>query len=200
VVVERHGGGPWSVRRIGKRDVVPLAVASRCAFERNPTFRYLFSDPQLFDQDLDAYLAAQLDGARRAKRSAAAFCLDGGVGCVIWYRQPGRMPMDPVRLRTTGVYERSIELSRAYLAMVPSEAHLLLSVIAVDPADQRRGMGTSLLGAVFGHADRRDVPTMTVTSDEAAASWLVRQGFVPVGTAEGGALAPTQVVLRRDPT
>ncbi len=188
------------VRRVSESDIVPLAFSLCRALHDNPSYRYVFNDPDAFEQDVVAVLAAQMSAARRSAPASAAFCGGDTAGAAFWYRAPGPIAMDPVGLRTAGVYERSRELSDAYRWMIPTDAHILLALVGVDPSNQRAGIGSALLDVAFSHADQHGVPVLTVTSDSEAASWLVLQGFDPVGvTVSEPDGIPEQTVLRRNP-
>ncbi len=186
---------------MAESDIVPLAFALARSLDCNPTFRYVFEDPDLFEQDVVALLSAQMVAARRSAPAAAAFCGGDPSGAVFFYRAPGAIAMDPVVLRTPGVRERSLELAEAYRWMMPSSPHLLLQLIGVDPPGQRQGLGSALLAVAFSYADQHSVPVLTVTAHAEAAEWLVLKGFAPVGaTVSGKPDLPVQTVFRREPT
>src|SRR5262249_44028346 len=121
-----------------------------------------------------------------------------GAGAAMWHRGPGIVPPVTARFQTADVYERARRLGDAQKRAFPKEAHLLLSVIGVDPAGQGQGLGRSLLDELSREADRHGVPVVTVTSEPRAATWLVRQAFDHVETASSPGV-PDQFVLRRAP-
>src|SRR5581483_2555241 len=96
----------------------------------------------------------------------------------------------PLRLGSaTGrffAYGRAVENLRAQVAPGP---HWYLAGIGVDPAVQRRGIGTALLRPGIEGAARDGLRTVLLTNSERNLSFYERNGFRVVGegaTPEGG--------------
>ena len=122
------------------------------------------------------------------------------LGAARWL-PPGRAPMrvgpalrafvaTPVRLGSaTGrffAYGRAVENLRAHVAPGP---HWYLAGIGVDPAAQRRGVGTALLQPGIEGAERDGLRAVLLTNSERNLTFYERSGFRIVAegeTPEGG--------------
>jgi ribosomal protein S18 acetylase RimI-like enzyme len=74
-------------------------------------------------------------------------------------------------------YGRSVEALRAEVAPGP---HWYLAGIGVDPASQRAGVGSALIGPGVEAAAREGLPTVLLTNNEANLPFYERHGFVVV--------------------
>jgi ribosomal protein S18 acetylase RimI-like enzyme len=154
------------------------------AFQDDPAWVWLFPDaarraallPWLFRVGFDV-------------TAADVWVTEGAVRGAARWLPPGRAPMrvaptirallaTPLRLgRATTpflAYGRAVETMRA--AVVPGP-HWYLAGIGVEPAEQRRGIGSALLAPGIEAAARDDLPAVLLTNNEANLPFYRRNGF-----------------------
>jgi len=175
------------VVRIGKERLGEASDVLARAFQDDPAWVWLVPDatrrarllPWLFRVGFDV-------------TAADVFVTAGPVlGAARWL-PPGRASMrvgptlralvtTPLRLgAATGsflAYGRAVEQLRADVA---GGAHWYLAGIGVDPAAQRRGIGSALLRPGIEAAAAGGVPTVLLTNNEANLAFYESQGFVVV--------------------
>ena len=110
------------------------------------------------------------------------------LGCARWL-PPGRPPMrvgvalraffaTPLRMREATsrffAYGRALEDMRTEAA---GGAHWYLAGLGVDPSQQRRGVGSALLGPGIEGAASEGLPAVLLTNDERNLSFYSRHGF-----------------------
>jgi GNAT superfamily N-acetyltransferase len=87
-----------------------------------------------------------------------------------------------------GAAARWREVFERLLVLHPSEPHVTLGVLGVDPAHQRRGIGGALLERWLADCDAADgarPPGVYLETDrEENLRFYGRRGFAPVGTLE----------------
>jgi ribosomal protein S18 acetylase RimI-like enzyme len=177
-----------------------------------PSFRHLFPDPRRRAR----VLAAVFTGiARDAARLGSVYGAVGGdrelSGVAIWLA-PGRFPWSAWRqLRGAGwmlsVLRADPGSFRAFMQtgangarLHPPDRHWYLEAMGVDPAVQRRGIGSRLIRPVLAIADRHRLDCYLETAEPRNAEYYARHGF----GVENRALqvvpnGPAHIAMRRRP-
>jgi ribosomal protein S18 acetylase RimI-like enzyme len=78
----------------------------------------------------------------------------------------------------------------------PHEPHWYLPFIGVDPACQRKGYGSALLGHVLRRCDQEDMPAFLEASSLESIPLYRRHGFEVLGTIQVGTSPPITPMLR----
>jgi ribosomal protein S18 acetylase RimI-like enzyme len=79
----------------------------------------------------------------------------------------------------------------------PHEPHWYLPFIGVDPAYQRKGYGSALLGHVLRRCDQEGMPAFLEASSLESIPLYQRHGFEVLGTIQVGTSPPITPMLRR---
>jgi ribosomal protein S18 acetylase RimI-like enzyme len=175
------------VVRIGKERLGEASDVLARAFQDDPAWVWLVPDATRRAQLLPWLFRVGFDVT-----AADVFVTAGPVlGAARWL-PPGRASMrvgptlralvtTPLRLgAATGsflAYGRAVEQLRADVA---GGAHWYLAGIGVDPAVQRRGIGSALLRPGIEAAAASGLPTVLLTNNEANLAFYESQGFVVV--------------------
>jgi len=103
----------------------------------------------------------------------------------------------PPELRTTlrflpafvragpGPVARALRFSAVQEKGHPHDTHIYLWFLAVDPANQRGGVGRSLLARVYEDARDADAPVYLDTSNPANVPYYASNGYEEIGKADG---------------
>lgn len=159
------------------------------AFEDDPAFLHLF--PSLAGRRR-ALRWLQATAIRTARRNAGHVSITGdGTGVCIWYPEGTFPPPNTAYLSLLGALRHlppsSIPRSLRALFLLQSKhpkgmPHLYVEVLGVNPAAQRGGHGSALLGNVCDRADAGDLPVYLETSKEANLAYYSRFGFEVIET------------------
>jgi ribosomal protein S18 acetylase RimI-like enzyme len=175
------------VVRIGKERLQEASEVLARAFQDDPAWVWLIPDAQRRAGLLPWLFRLGFDVT-----AADVYATAGPVlGAARWL-PPGRQSMKiaptlralvttPLRLGTaTGpflAYGRAVEQLRADVA---GGAHWYLAGIGVEPAAQRRGVGTALMRPGVQAAAASGLPTVLLTNNEANLPFYEAQGFAVV--------------------
>lgn len=119
---------------------------------------------------------------------------DGGIAGVLAGIDPGDWP--PPRLRSLAyqasgpvlagpqVLVRSLAADGVLHNGHPREPHLFVSMLAVSPSHQRKGVGRTLLSAALEHAEGLGVPAYLDTAKPANVPYYASFGFEEMGLGE----------------
>jgi GNAT superfamily N-acetyltransferase len=165
------------------------------AFMDDPGWRAVGPDG---DRRLHPYIRRVCRGALRiCERSGGPVWQvesDGRVAGVLAAIEPGGWP--PPQLRSLAyeaagpvvagprVLVRSLAADGVLHQGHPAEPHLFVSMLAVDPAHQRRGVGRALLTAALERADGYGVPTYLDTAKPENVPYYASFGFEEMGLGE----------------
>jgi ribosomal protein S18 acetylase RimI-like enzyme len=166
------------------------------AFQDDPAWRWIIPDVRRRAALLPWLFRVGFDMA-----AAEVWTTEGAVRGAARWQPPGRPPTRlgptlralvaaPIRLGgATGrylAYGRAVETLRMRVAPWP---HWYLAGIGVDPAEQRRGIGSALLRPGLEASARDGLPAVLLTNSERNLSFYERGGFRVAGegeTPEGG--------------
>ncbi len=178
--------------------------AERCealvtlAFGGDPVARWVWPDPLQYRSAFPPFVGAL---AGRAFERGSAHVLAGNEGAALWLA-PG---VEPDERALLGVVERTVPAERlgGALELVermgpahPDEPHWYLPFIAVDPAHQRKGLGSVLLRHALAICDREGRLAYLEATSAANRALYERHGFEAVGEIRVGSSPPLTPMLR----
>ena len=188
------------------------ACAQLCAaaFAEATLFARFFPSPQRRARSIATLHRAALAHLGPAGVCAVARGGDGEVRGVAAWLAPGGFP-PPVREQLVrlpavlsafsphfGALRVAARAEAATLAVHPREPHWYPQLLAVDPASQRRGIGTALLAPVLERVDAEGALAYLETQEEANLAYYARVGFTLDRRLEVGPGA-VLFTMRRDP-
>lgn len=174
------------VRPATAADVPSLASVLARAFDDDPITRWSYGDG-----DRRPFWAARFFGwqLRRLVRQDVTWTTDDHSGAALW-ALPGRWRegfADTLRLvvatgpgigrRLPRVLSGMTEIERRH----PSERHLYLSVLGVEPEVQGTGVGSGLITPGLELCDREGLPAYLESSKERNVAFYARHGFRVTG-------------------
>jgi GNAT superfamily N-acetyltransferase len=172
-----------TVRPVRDGDVDRLAVALARAFHDDPVTRWVYADDGRRPHWTTRFFAWQV--RRLMGQDVSWTTADGAGGAALW-ALPGRWRESPgdtvalLRLTLLGVLPRLPRVLRG-LGQVelrhPSERHLYLAVLGVDPDRQGQGVGSQLIRPGLDLCDRERLPAYLETGKEANLAFYGRHGF-----------------------
>jgi ribosomal protein S18 acetylase RimI-like enzyme len=175
------------IRPMTPPDVPRLAQVLVAAFFEDPVTLYLFPRESSRRRRLERYFVFQL---RRIAQSGGEAWTTGDLsGVSLWLPPRRQVPTFTVALGQLfgATFILGLETGRA-LALIdqlerlrPKEAHYYLAGIGVDPALQRKGVGSRLLQVVLDRVDEEQLPVYLESSKEENLSFYFRHGFEVTG-------------------
>jgi GNAT superfamily N-acetyltransferase len=178
------------VRPVQHHDVGPLAAALTRAFADDPVTRWVYGGEAATSRWSERFFAWQL--RRLMPQDVSWTTADGAGGAALWalpdqWRESARETFGLVRLTFRGVLPRLPRILRG-LGQVevrhPSERHLYLAVLGVDPSRQGQGVGSQLIRAGLDLCDREHLPAYLETGKEQNLAFYGRHGFQVVDRVE----------------
>jgi GNAT superfamily N-acetyltransferase len=170
------------VRQANRDDVSDLATMLSRAFGDDPLTLWVYGSGEarhrwterFFACHLRRLVGQQVTWTTELRSAAALWALpnrwrEGPADLLrmTWATLPGILPRIG---RVTSGLER---IERAH----PTEPHLYLAVIGVEPAGQGRGIGTSVLEPGLELCDREGLPAYLETARERNVDFYARHGF-----------------------
>jgi GNAT superfamily N-acetyltransferase len=172
-----------TVRPVRDGDVDRLAVALARAFQDDPVTRWVYARDARRAHWSTRFFAWQL---RRLMGQDVSWTTGDGAGGAALWALPDRWRESPgdtlalLRLTLVGVLPRLPRVLRG-LGQVelrhPSERHLYLAVLGVDPSRQGQGVGSELIRPGLDLCDRERLPAYLETGKEANLAFYGRHGF-----------------------
>jgi ribosomal protein S18 acetylase RimI-like enzyme len=174
-------------------DVITLA------FSTDPVARWMFPNPHQYL----AYAPRVIEAfGSKAFDCGSAHVVEGGAGAALWL--PPNVTLDEEELNVvlqSGVAEQDQADVFAVLEQMgkahPDEPHWYLPLIGVDPAQQCKGYGSSLMLHALQLCDRDRTPAYLESSNPRNIPLYQRLGFELLDTIQVGASPPVFPMLRR---
>jgi GNAT superfamily N-acetyltransferase len=172
-----------AVRPVADQDVDRLAPALARAFHDDPVTAWVYADAARRPVWSERFFVWQL--RRLAPQEVSWTTADGAGGAALWalpgqWRETGRETLSLLRLTLPGVLPRLSRVLRGLgqvEARHPSERHLYLAVLGVDPARQGTGVGSRLIRPGLDLCDRERLPAYLETGRERNLAFYARHGF-----------------------
>ena len=172
-----------AVRPVQEQDIGALALALTRAFHDDPVTRWVYAGEPKRPQWAERFFAWQLK--RLLPQDVSWTTADGAGGAALWalpdrWRESVRETLSLARLTLPAVLPRLPRVLRG-LGQVevrhPSERHLYLAVLGVDPELQGQGVGSALIRPGLDLCDRERLPAYLETGKEANVAFYGRHGF-----------------------
>jgi len=178
------------------------------AFANDPVIRWLYPDPYQFLNHFPGFIKAF--GGRAFEQNTTyivdvsiADSVEAAVGAALWLA-PG---IEPDAESFAAHLQQSLfsaQLADAFGVLEqidryhPAEPHWYLPILGVEPARQRRGLGSALMKPILQQCDRDRLPAYLESSNIANVALYERQGFEVIGTIQAGS-SPTIYPMYRQP-
>ena len=168
------------------------------AFSSDPVIRWLFPDPESYCAHFPEFVRAF---GGRAFEQRTAYHVDRFFGAALWLPPS----VEPDEARLAELLQRSVpeEKQRVVFDVLeqmetfhPTEPCWYLPLIGVDPAHQRRGLGTALLQPVLGRCDRQNLAAYLEATSPRNIELYERHGFRSLGTIRAGDAPPLTPMVR----
>jgi len=189
--------GP-SIRQVEPSEQGRAIAVQVMAFCGDPVVRSCLPDSQKYLEDFARYVEAFMapSFAHEAVDVAGDF-----EGVAFWVPAGVEVDFDAVAQvsREVTVPRRRDEVQSLWEQMDeyhPAEPHWYLGKIAVDPACQRRGVGSALLAYRLRHCDALGMPAYVESSNPTNLPFYERHGFQMLGEIRAGSLPPVYPMLR----
>ena len=179
------------IRLATQSDIPDLAAVLAHAFADDPFYSYLTGTAPERNQRMRDGWSGLLRHA--SDRLSTTYTTDDLAGVAVWHPPGyggasfiGSLRLLPSVARLAGGMGRLRDVSRAVAELerhrhqhAPTP-HFYLSALAVEPARQREGIGTALLGPVLKRADDREMPAYLETATAVNVLIYERVGFAVV--------------------
>ena len=168
------------------------------AFTADPAARWVYPEPHDYLTSFPKFIHGF--GGRAFDHGCADY-LDGYVAAAMWL--PPGVHSDDATLGT--LLERTVardrldamlEVLRQMGSYQPSEPHWHLTFIGVDPAQQHKGYGSSLLKRGLARCDENREPVYLESTSPQNTTLYERHGFRVLGTIQVGDSPPIFPMLR----
>jgi ribosomal protein S18 acetylase RimI-like enzyme len=168
------------------------------AFADDPVERWLWPERKSYEETFPKFVAAF---GGRALEQGSAWGLDGGGAVAMWL--PPNVSADEeelVAILRDSISPEQLEDTFAVLEQMsaahPSYVHWYLPWLAVDPARQGEGLGSTLLAHGLRIVDAEHLPAFLETPNPRTVPLYERHGFEVVATAQAGSCPPITSMLR----
>ena len=170
------------------------------AFSADPGVRWYFPAPPDFYSYFPAFTKAY---GGKAFDHDAAYYVGEYAGAALWLPPNVQPDIDEiVDVMQAALSEDKLALVSEFIEIVekshPNEPFWELTVLGVEPAQQRKGYGTLLMEPVLFKCDREDTPAFLISSNVQNLSFYLRHGFEIVETIDLPTMPPF-FTMRREP-
>jgi ribosomal protein S18 acetylase RimI-like enzyme len=191
------------VRPARREDIAALSATLARAFQDDPVAAWVYRSARRRPHWMRRFFAWQL---LRLLPQDATWTGDDREGAALWalpdrWREERGETLTLLRATLPGILPRLPRVARGLAeveARHPTRPHLYLVSLGVDPARQRRGLGSELLAPGLALCDREGLPAYLETATEGNVAFYGRHGFRVIGdlTLPKG---PTVWLLWREP-
>jgi ribosomal protein S18 acetylase RimI-like enzyme len=172
----------YDIRKALPEDVPQLAEVSARAFEHDPITEWLMEGDDPFQMERQMFIAEY----RITKRFDLIYTDTHRMGVAIW-KPPAARPTLNDRFQQVWTMLGTIKLSRRALSKIrlfitiekahPAQPHYYLSLLAVHPDMQGKGLGTALMQPILNICDREGIPAYLETETESNVRFYSKRGF-----------------------
>jgi ribosomal protein S18 acetylase RimI-like enzyme len=168
------------------------------AFSSDPPNRWVWPDPQQYLEAFPAFIAA-FGGA--AFEQGTAYRIDGYAGAALWLppeAHPDEEALASLIQRTVAEHDQAdlFAILEQLGGAHPNEPHWYLPLIGVDPGQQGKGYGSTLLRQGLAACDRDGTPAYLESTSPQSVRLYERHGFEVVGTIRLGTCPPIFPMVR----
>lgn len=173
-----------AIRRALPADLETVVRTLVDGFQDDPLYRW-FTHPQHFDEVMAAMFRADVRDTYIP--GGEAYLAEDGSGVALWRPAPGSHPHArfeqlrdaPALARISGLarFPRIWALMARTAAEHPRDPHWYLSLLAVEQARQREGVGSALMRHVLARVDAEHLPTYVENSKARNLEFYERHGF-----------------------
>lgn len=180
-------------------DEAPAIAVVVLAFSADPAARWTWPDPQQYLTHFPTFVKA-LGG--NAFAHGSAYYVDGYAGAALWLPPEVRPDEDALitLLQRTGSAPVQKDLFAVFEQMGryhPREPHWYLPFIGIDPSQQGKGYGATLMKHALIPCDRDHTLAYLESSNPKNIPLYERDGFELLGTIQVGASPPIFPMLRK---
>ena len=179
-----HDTTSTAVRQATEADLDGLVRVLVDGFQDDPLYRW-FTDEHRFDEVMAQMFRADLRSTYLPE--GECYIAEDGTGASLWRPPPGYHPRTrrdllralPGFARISGLTRlpRIWQLMARTAAEHPREPHWYLSLLAVEQARQREGVGSALLSHVLQRVDADHLPAYLENSKARNIDFYERHGF-----------------------
>jgi ribosomal protein S18 acetylase RimI-like enzyme len=189
-----------TIKTASASDRAPVIDVVVLAFSADPAARWTWPNPQQYLRHFPSFVEA-IGG--KAFAHGSAYYADGYAGAALWL--PPDVHPDEDALATLLQCTGAEEIRNAAFALFeqmgryhPSEPHWYLPLIAVDPWQQGKGYGSTLMEHALVRCDRDNQLAYLESTNPKNIPLYERHGFKALGTIQAGK-SPTIVPMLRKP-
>lgn len=181
----RHGRRVAAVRQVDRRERPALATLLGEAFRDDALSRWIYADHPArmrwvradFRLRLAQHAVDRLSYTTADLAGAAIWAAPGH-----WRGHPsGQLRALAALWRVARNRERIMAVQQQLDRRHPTADHLYLTLLGVDPARRREGLGGALLAPTLEQADADRIPAYVEAGSDDAAAFYATLGFAPVG-------------------
>lgn len=178
---------------------LPAVESLVVAFSADPVLRWVYPESARYIEHFPELVRTV---AGRAFEAETAQVADSHVGTALWLRPDAVLDEEALSdLVTRSVATERHEQVFAFLEQMGlqhlREPHWYLPFIGIDPAYQRRGLGSVLLARGLVRCDRDGLPAYLEASTPANRRLYERHGFEATGEIQAGSSPPMWPMVRR---
>jgi ribosomal protein S18 acetylase RimI-like enzyme len=168
------------------------------AFSMDPVCRWTWPEPERYLASFPRFVRAF---AGQAFEQGTAYCVEGYAGAALWHSPGIQAEEEPLvaLFQETVAEEDQADLFAVIEQMAgyhPSEPHWYLPLIGVDPSQQRKGHGSTLMRQALAACDRDGTAAYLESTNPENISLYQRHGFEVLGRIQVGASPPIFPMLR----
>jgi ribosomal protein S18 acetylase RimI-like enzyme len=167
-------------------------------FSSDPVMRWLYPDPASYLEYFPQF--GRAFGGRAFEHGSAYYAADF-LGAAMWLPPS----VEPDTERFVELIQRSVDEAKQRIVFEtlqqmerfhPTEPCWYLALIGVDPAHQRRGLGSALMREVLDECDRQNLPSYLESTNPRNVTLYERHGFRRLGIIDTGEAPPLTPMLR----
>lgn len=191
-------GDPPAIRLAAQDDEDELLASLVLAFISDPLLRWLYPSPRDYLDHGSVFLGML---GHQAYEHGTAYCFANRRGVALWL-PPG---VEPDMVPILELFERTLPEEKHEEILVsfelletfePTDPHLVLRVIGIDPVYQDRGHGTGLLEPVLVECDETGVSVFLKSTNSRNLSFYERHGFEVLEKVQVSNVPPFYPMLR----
>ena len=183
-----------------KSEEESVLAALTLAFSADPGVRWYFTDPPQFYTYFPEFSKAY---GGKAFDHGTAYYVNDYAGAALWLPPEVQPDNDEiVGVMQAALSEEKLALVGEFIERVekshPTEPYWELTVLGVEPAQQRKGLGKVLMKPVLEECDREGTDAFLISSNVQNLSFYIRHGFEIVDTIQLPTMPP-YFPMRREP-